>query len=87
MYNKNPKYQKFIFLHTGKLSVHYAILSSALITSILFFKAAQCPKVDFLIQSKGIPSTYISASVLLRYSFYLTMSAQFGKGLQQLQSI
>ena len=24
--NKNPTYQKFIFLHTGKFTIHYVIL-------------------------------------------------------------
>ena len=66
--NKNPKYQKFIFLHTGKLTIHNVILNSALRARIIFFKTAQCRKADFL---KRIPRTYISASILLRYSFWL----------------
>ena len=41
------------------------------------FLAAQYRKSDFLIQSKGIPSTDISASILLRYSFCLNYECTF----------
>ena len=57
--NNNPKYQKILILHSGKFTIHYVILNSALSTRIIFFLTAQCRKADFLIQSKGIPSTDI----------------------------
>ena len=45
----------------------------------IFFQNLLCRKADILIQSKGISITDIFASILLRYSMSVTMSAQFGK--------
>ena len=35
--NKNPKYQKFIFLHTGIFKIHYVLLTSTMNPRIIVF--------------------------------------------------
>ena len=71
MDNKNPKSQKFTFLHTGKFPIHYVILNSALSNRIILFKLRNTVKQTFSPRAKRIPSTDIVASILLRYSVVL----------------
>ena len=74
-----PKIQIFAY---GSFTVHYVILSSPLSSTIIFFQTVQDLQrrnADILIQRKAIPITYITASILMRYSLGATASAQFRK--------
>ena len=45
--NKNPKFQKIMFLHTYKFTVRYVIRTSALRTRNIFFKLCNAAKLTF----------------------------------------
>ena len=64
MDNKNPKYQKIIFLHTGEFAIHYVILNSALSTRIIFFKLSNAANQTFSVRAKAS-----QAQISLRVSY------------------
>ena len=73
-------------MHTGKFTIHYVILKCALSTRIIFFKLRNAVKQTFSSRAKV---SRPQISLRLSYwdiSFDLTMSAQFGKGMQRLES-